>query len=153
MEGLNELLRRQTYIDYQTKNIPGSARGDNEMNASGGAVGIQIMPDNVMEILRIIGDPDLKLSEEDRKLNIFRVDDAAAMAWVFLARGVKVLEPDQFRTGYLRGPDPKASEKIQNYFAQIRRWALEKWNPHAPQVNAILGAANSYFDKFKFDIS
>lgn len=154
LDRLAEMLKMQTMIDFQPRNIPGSARGDNKENASGGAVGVQIMPDNVMEIVRLINNPNLKLSDEDRRLNIFRIDDAVVMALVFIARGVKVLEPDGFRTGYLKGPaDPNASEKAKNYYAQIRRWALEKWNPHKYQVNRILNAANSYYEKFESPIN
>lgn len=150
LDNLAKMLQYQTNINYQTRNIPGSARGDHQMNASGGAVGIQIMPDNLMKILKLVNNPDLQLADSDRWLNVFDLTDATVLAWIFLAQGVKVgNEDDAFRIGYLRGPaDKNAPESIKKYFAKFRNWAIKKWNPFEPQIDAIMQAANSYSDKF-----
>lgn len=150
LDNLAKMLQYQTNINYKTKNIPGSARGDHQMNASGGAVGIQIMPDNLMEILKIVNNPELQLADSDRWLNVFDLTDATVLAWIFLARGVKVSnEDDAFRIGYLRGPaDKNAPESTKKYYAKLRNWAIKKWNPFEPQIDAIMQAADSYSDKF-----
>ncbi len=134
LKDLADLLKGHTGINFQDKNIPGSARGDTEINASGGAVGVQMMPDNVLEILKLIQSSDVELDQQDRWLNIFDPEDAAIMAWIFIARGVKV-GTQGYRFGYYQNWD-------------LNPKSIEKWNPFPPQRDAIMKANNDYSKQF-----
>lgn len=113
------LISEETGLNYNPENVPGSERGDKTENWSGGAIGIQFMPQNAMEyhnLFKSVGE----------QANIFDPLTSIKMAWVFIARHEWVgPEKDDFRWGYMKG-DPEAIRK-----------AIRKWNDLEREVQAI----------------
>ena len=117
-------------------------------NESGGAIVSQIMPDGMIDLLSQLSNPNMETKDAHRNLNPLDINDATVITWLFLAQSTYVGYQDNqelYRYGYLRGENPK---KDGISFVKIRRWAIEKWNQHGPQVNSILGSAQSYYDRF-----
>lgn len=91
------------------------------------------MPDRALEIYNLVKD-HVKENGKPVLLNIFDVNDATVMGWIYLAREQNT--SGGIRYGYWKGHE----EDI--------RAALAKWNPYAPQIEAIYGAAVDYYEKF-----
>lgn len=121
-------LRADTGLYYHLGNIIGSERGNPALNASGGAIGMQFMPDNALRLYDL-------LSEAGFKFNPFHLQSSLVAAWVFLARQ-EIFEGGGIRYGYRRN------------FPVESRLALAKWNPLTPQINSVYKAAVNYFDNF-----
>lgn len=92
-----------------------------ELRSSGGAVGPQILPENVV----LIHDLTEIHTDKKIKLNVFDPTDAVIMAWIFLAL-----------KGYWR-----------NHEQDIRD-ALWRWNQKPEQVETIYGTAINYYNTF-----
>lgn len=131
IEALTELcaiLSRNTGLNFNPTNIPGSIRGNPDMNLSGGAIGLQFMPGKALELYEIIG-------KTGEKFNPFDLTSSLVGAWVYLARQ-QVFPGGVIRYGYQRN-NPEAIKK-----------AIEKWNPYRSQIEIILETAYDYYDRF-----
>ncbi len=135
---LRELLKLTSSdagLNFIPENIPGSLRGDPNFNLSGGAISIQFMPDRALGIYKLVKENAIdKKTGKPFLLNIFDVNDATVMGYVFLAR--HEITSDGIRYGYWKGhpSDIKA--------------ALAKWNPFQFQIDTIYDAAIDYYAKF-----
>lgn len=96
------------------------------LTTSGGAISIQFMPNNALKIYNLVKEVT------GQKLNVFDVNDATVMAWVYLA----LHEKSYPRYGYRR-----------NFPIEIKL-ALEKWNPKGDQIDEIYEAAVDYYNTF-----
>lgn len=112
--------------------IPGSSLGDPKINLSGGAIGVQFMPDNALEIYHLLKSIDIQF-------NPFDPYDCLIGAWVFLALQKNVLDKDgkpAVRSGY------------QKSLPQKIYYSLAKWNPFKKEIEAIQKADIDYRKKF-----
>ena len=148
LEVISDRVSRLSGLKFTTNSITGSLRGNVKENESGGAIVSQIMPDGMIDLLSQLSNPNMETKDAHRNLNPLDINDATVITWLFLAQSTYVGYQDNqelYRYGYLRGENPK---KDGISFVKIRRWAIEKWNQHGPQVNSILGSAQSYYDRF-----
>lgn len=123
---LAENLRKDTGLNFDPENIQGSIRGDPQVNDSGGAIGLQFMPNNALKLYNMLASVGIKF-------NPFDITSSLVGGWVFLAEQVSF--PDgSLRYGYQRG-NPEAI-----------RFAIEKWNQYDPQIRSIVEAAYDYYD-------
>lgn len=104
------------------------------LTTSGGAISIQFMPNNALKIYNLVRDNVKDDSGKPIELNVFDVNDATVMAWVYLARHERV--GDDFRYGYRRNQEIEI------------KLALAKWNPNPPQIEEIYETAVNYYNKF-----
>lgn len=125
LEDLAFWLSQESGLSYKAENIPGSYRGDPTVNLSGGAIGLQFMPDKAVELHRLLRSVGVKF-------NPFDIESSLIAAWVFLARR-EHLSDNLIREGYMRNDDN-----------QIRS-ALAKWNPYPSQINTVYNAAVAYY--------
>jgi hypothetical protein len=121
-------VNRQTGLRLRADNVPGSERGDTAVNSSGGAIGIQFMPERAVEYYQKISGK----FGSDTEGNIFDPMQSITMAWTFLACQEQV--PGGIRYGYMRGNE----ESIW--------YSLMKWNQSEQQMTPVLNAAHAYFD-------
>lgn len=122
-EAFRELCKRAekaTGIKINPDFVPGSTAG---------AVMVQIMPKNLLDIAKMFEEAGEKFVFNDPT-------DAFAAAWVFLARG----NNNPIRYGYFRGDEA--------VFDRIRKAALVKWNAVDEQVDIIYKDANDYYKEF-----
>ncbi len=123
------LLSKDTGLQFDPHNVPGSDIGDPNVNWSGGAIGIQFMPGNALRYYRMF-------QEVGEEANIFDPLQSIKMAWAFVAHHERVgPEPNAIRWGYVKG-DNTAIEL-----------AIRKWNNLDSEVNAIMGSAYQYYDE------
>ncbi len=120
-------------IKYDMFAIPGSSLGDTKINLSGGAIGLQFMPDNALEIYYL-------LKEVGVLFNPFDPFDSLIGAWVFLALQKNVFDKNgqaAIRSGY------------QKSLPQKIYYSLAKWNPFKAEIEAIQEADSDYRKKFR----
>lgn len=131
LQKLCELASSNSELKYNFENVPGSERGDISVNSSGGAVGIQFMPDRALEYYnKIVVEGGFDPKKEG---NVFNPLQSIKMAWAFIACHEKVAPgPDGYRWGYMRGN------------AEAIDLAIRKWNNLESEVNAIKNAIEEY---------
>lgn len=133
---LCEHLTQDTGLKFQPENIPGSSRGDPKLNLSGGAIGLQFMPNQALALNEILGKANFKF-------NPFDPESALIGAWLYLALQKEAIGKDGeivIRKGYRLGNDESSQ--------QARQEALMTWNPYKKEVTHILKVANLFYDQF-----
>lgn len=141
---ISELLNKNHQVNFIPESIPGSQAGKDD--ESGGAMGLQLMPDRILEIYRFMEE------NFDFKFNPFDLTSSVTGAYIFLARGENVGQDKEgeplFRYGYITGSHMIKREGSDiDLFRAIRKAALEKWNEHLGQVKIILDKAELFEEK------
>lgn len=133
LKELVEQVSKDTGLAFSPDKIQGSLRGNPDFNLSGGAISIQFMPDRALAIYKLVKE-HVKENGKQVLLNIFDINDATVMGWIYLARHEAT--SGGFRYGYWKGhpSDIKA--------------ALAKWNPFQFQIDTIYDAAVDYYGRF-----
>ena len=138
---LTELTRRlqqDTGLHFRSAYIPGSAQGNPNINESGGAIGLQFMPNKALEMYKMLG-------EVGYKFNPFDLTSAIVAAYVFLARQEVVGKDESgvelIRYGYLKGNDQSMSKSIL------------KWNPLESEMKTVIAAAKAYADTYSSSVT
>lgn len=123
--------------------IPGSLRGDSSVNLSGGAIGPQFMPLNSVLFLEKYNQARKKIGNNNiPDLNLWDPYTGTILGYLYIASAFYArhgnLTPikEYLRPGYIKGSDLAIRE------------ATKKWNPHAGQINQIVSAGYSYWEKF-----
>lgn len=128
LKELCTLLKNDTSLNFIPENIPGSEWGNRNVNISGGAIGLQFMPNKALELYRLFDQVNIKF-------NPFDLESALIGAWVFLAKG-ELVGNTEVRYGYLKGDKAKIIA------------AITKWNPFPDQINKIYNTAVDYYNRF-----
>jgi hypothetical protein len=134
------------YKDH-LETLPGSKRHENAL--SGGAVGPQIMPDNLLHLIQWYDEANHHLDKKYPPANPFDVYTGTILAYLFIAAefkaraaykdeyGVHQVTVDEIvRKGYDR-ENPEGNKQ-----------ALGKWNPNAEQIEKVRRAGESYDANF-----
>lgn len=119
-------------LKVSTFALPGSSLGNPNINLSGGAIGIQFMPSNALEIHNLLKDIGVLFNPYDPF-------DSLIGAWVFIARQLDVIDSEgkpAIRSGYQKDNDKKIF------------YSIAKWNPFKKEIEAIMGADQDYRKKF-----
>ncbi len=137
---LCQKLEGDTGLEFSKNfnHVPGSQRGDISKNLSGGAIGLQFMPNQALALYEI-------MQKAGYKFNPFDPTSAVIGAWVFLAlekqglgfKGSILTTTHSYTVG--------ESSQVEHY----RKEALASWNNSATEIDSVLIAANEFFAKFK----
>lgn len=112
LEALSDIFFKKTGLRLNPKNIVGSVKGEDD--ESGGAVAVQFRPKNAEKTTKLIETVTGEL------LNVFDINDAPVMIWVFIARhewvGKDANGNDLYRVGYRRGVGPDITNAIVKWY-------------------------------------
>lgn len=139
-------LQEQTGLPYldNVKLLPGSRRGDETNNTSGGAIGPQFMPGNAWVFMKWYSTANERLGNIYPNPNPFDPITGMIMAHLFIASewGVAYVDEQGQEREVIR-PGYRASRSEEE-----KKAALRKWNQWEPQVEEVMSAGYSYYDRF-----
>ncbi|CAN5175369.1 hypothetical protein BH11PAT1_BH11PAT1_0530 [soil metagenome] len=142
------VLQQDTGLNFSPDNVQGSENPEpNNPKSSGGALGIQMMPDRVLEIYNLT--KGIVVNGKSDAFNPFDLTSSVIGSWVFLAQHLNMGKNDKGENLWRWGVDYERLQKSEKDADDLQvRPALEKWNGLKEEMDFIFKADKSYRQQF-----